>query len=298
MLTEKRVREAKASGKAWTMWDEQVQGLGLQVTQAGKKNYVLRYRVAGRKKQVILARASEISVRNVRLLAGAELVRIRAGESDPLDRQRAAAEAPTVAEGLTRYFTDYAPRRVERGRMSPRTVSEYRKVSNRYVAPKLGARKVAQVNRRHVEVMVESLPRVQRNRVLAFTSVVFNLFETWEWRAQYTNPTRGVERALEEARDRVLSSVELAALAAALDQADDERPAAVAAIRVAALTGLRIGEVLGMRWEHVDFETGRLLLPSTKSGRRTHDLPGAAFAVLAASPESIHGSSRPGGRRR
>lgn len=59
-----------------------------------------------------------------------------------------------------------------------------------------------------------------------------------------------------EARDRTLTTTELAALAGALDDLDADSPAAVAAIRVAALTGLRIGEVLGMRWEHVDWQPG------------------------------------------
>ena len=33
----------------------------------------------------------------------------------------------------------------------------------------------------------------------ALVSRLFNFFETWEWRAQHTNPVRGVERAREEA---------------------------------------------------------------------------------------------------
>ena len=44
-----------------------------------------------------------------------------------------------------------------------------------------------------------------------------------------------------EARDRTLTPTELAALAGALDDLDADSPAAVAAIRVAALTGLGIG---------------------------------------------------------
>ena len=41
-----------------------------------------------------------------------------------------------------------------------------------------------------------------------------------------------------EARDRVFDSGEQAALSAALDRLDEKHPASVAAIRVAALTGL------------------------------------------------------------
>ena len=36
--------------------------------------------------------------------------------------------------------------------------------------------------------------------------------------------------------------------------------------------------------ENVDFETGRLTMPETKTGRRVHDLPAPALAVLASLP--------------
>ena len=64
--------------------------------------------------------------------------------------------------------------------------------------------------------MVGPLPRTQRNRVLAFTSRLFNEFERWDWRPQHSNPCYGIEKAREEARDRVLAASELAALAEAL----------------------------------------------------------------------------------
>ena len=42
MLTERIARDAKSKGKARTIWDGEVKGLGLQITQGGKKNYVIR----------------------------------------------------------------------------------------------------------------------------------------------------------------------------------------------------------------------------------------------------------------
>ena len=116
--------------------------------------------------------------------------------------------------------------------------------------------------------------------MLAFVSHLFNLCERWEWRAQHTNPARGIERAPEVPRDRVLHFDELSALSAALDTLSERSPAAVAAIRVAALTGLRISEVCSIRWEHVDFESGRVTLPGTKTGRRVHHLPDAGLDVI------------------
>ena len=284
MLTERRIRDAKPESKTRILWDGNVKGLGVRVTPAGAKSYVLSYRSANRKRLATLARCAEISLRGARERAGEELSRIRAGETDPLERRREAIEAPTVTDGLRRYFDEYVPERIAIGRMSERTVVDYRLQAGRYIEPALGTRKVGDVTRRHVELMVDSLPRVQRNRVLALTSIVFNLFELWEWRPGYSNPTRGIERSREEARDRVLSPSELAALSSALTETAAQHPAAVSALRFAAVTGLRIGEILAIEWDHVDFEAGRLALPKTKTGRRVHDLPAPALAILTALP--------------
>ena len=288
MLTEKVIRDTKADGKTRTIWDAQVPGLGLQVTRGGTKNFVVRYKVAGRKRQAILCRVGGVPLRDIRKRAADELMRIRAGETDPLQREHDAREAPTVGDGLDRFFGSYVGDRIATGRMSERTVREYRLQATRYVRPALGTRKAAEVTRRDVEAMLDRLrdAPVQRNRVRAFVSRLFNLMETWEWRPQHTNPARGIDRAREEARDRILTPTEIGALSDALAAADDVHPASVAAIRFAAVTGLRIGEVLAIEWQNVDAETGRLLLPRTKTGRRWHDLPAAALAILADLPRT------------
>ena len=86
---------------------------------------------------------------------------------------------------------------------------------------------------------------------------------------------------------------EMAALAKALKAFETKRPASVAVIRTLMLTGLRVSEVLGMKWQHVNFGNGadgadggrgRLLLPKTKTGRRQTDLPEAALTLLSEIP--------------
>jgi integrase len=52
------------------------------------------------------------------------------------------------------------------------------------------------------------------------------------------------------------------------------------------LTGCRLSEIQKLRWEHVDLQAGELNLPDTKTGRRWHDLPTAAQAILATLPRS------------
>ncbi len=282
-LTERRIRDAKPGPKAAILWDETVKGFGVRITPAGAKSYIINYHVGGhRYRRATLARCSEIPLREARERAGRELAAVRDGEADPSQRRREAREAPTMATLLDQFFTVEAPARIERGRMKASTVEVYRWQSDKHILPAIGKVRVADVTRADIEKMVAPLTGpATRNRVLALTSRVFTLAEKWELRAPGSNPTRHVERAREQARDRVLSTEELAALSAALRDAAERSPANVAAIRFAAVTGLRIGEVLAVRWEHVDFESGRLLLPETKTGRRWHDLSSAALAILA-----------------
>ena len=286
MLTERIIRDAKPESKARILWDATVKGLGVKVFPSGAMAYVLSYRTGGRKRLATIARTSEIGLKAARERAGRELAGIRDGDSDPLERRRDARNAPTVNDALARFFDEYAPDRIATGRLAPRTVAKYRNQADAYLRPALGNRRVADVTRFHVEAIAKQLTHTPtlRNRVLAFTSRLFNLIEIWEWRPQHTNPVRGVDRAREEARDRILAPREIAALSEALAEAAGRYPAAVAAIRFTAVTGLRIGEVLAIQWEHVTFETRRLLLPETKTGRRYHDLPTAALAILAELP--------------
>ena len=286
MLTERIVREAKPGPKPIILWDQTVAGFGCKVYPGGRKSYVLSYRVGGKKRLATLARCSELSLKAARGRAGAELVRIRDGEADPLERRREAREAPAVNELLDRFFGEYVPDRIAAGRMTRTTATKYRNQADKYLRPALGKRRVAEVTRLHVEKMAKQLARTPtlRNRVLAFASRVFTLAEHWEWRPQRTNPVRGVDRAKEQARDRVLEPSELAALARALDDLEAEHPFPVAAIRVAALTGLRISECLSMAWEHVSFETGRAVLPTTKTGRRVVPLASPVLDLLSRLP--------------
>lgn len=290
-LTERAIRDAKPTGKAYVIWDSKVEGLGLQVTPRGVKNFVVRYRTAGRRRQAILARAGGLTLAAVRARAADELLKVRVDGADLLQRQQDAVTAPTVADLVERFLTETAPARIEARRMTASTLIGYRNQCRRYILPKLGKLKVAAVTRRDIERFAERMASTptMRNRTLALLSRLFTLAEHWEWRSQRTNPARGVDRAREDARDRTLSAADFAALADALEALDAEQPAAVAAIRVTAMSGLRISEVLSLAWQHVDLETGRAVLTQSKTGRRVVPLAAPVVAIMSMQPR-IHGN--------
>ena len=61
-------------------------------------------------------------------------------------------------------------------------------------------------------------------------------------------------------------------------------PFAVAAIRLLALTGARLREILDAQWPQVDLGRGVLSLPDSKTGKKLIYLSAAASAILAALP--------------
>ena len=196
MLTEKVIRDAKPRAQTFILWDGKVKGLGLRIARGGTKAFVLNYQAGSRVRRATLARASEISLKDVRALAGRELVAIRNDDHDPLARRATAANAATVDEAVKRFFDEFVPMRMKCGRMSVRTAADYRSQSTR-IEKAIGKSRVCDVTRGDIERMVKPLKPVARNRLLALTSRLFNLFEYWEFRPQHTNPARGIERARE-----------------------------------------------------------------------------------------------------
>ena len=255
-LTERRIRDARPGKKTIILRDREVVGLAVRIAPGGTKSYVLDYRAAGRRHLATLARCSEIALRDARTMAGRELVAIRTGGADPLRRRQEAREAPTVNAGLDRFFNEFVPRRIAEGRMAERTRYDYGKQADRTIRPALGTMKIAEVTRAE--------------------------FERWEWRAQGTNPARLIEKAREWPRDRVLAPSEIGALGAALDTIAN--PFTAAALRFLMLTGWRNGEALAMRWQDLNFETGEIVLMSTKTGRDRRTISEAALEIVAGLP--------------
>lgn len=275
-LTAKKVRDAKGGDKTRIEWDDTVKGLGLRVTAKGVKAFILDYRAHGTKRRMTLGRIKELDLDSARDKAVIILQMVRDGR-DPLQEFQDLKNLPTVAEALVKFDTDHMKRKAALGKMSENTIRTYRGQIKRVIKPALGKKRVKDVTKKDVEKMVAKLKPVMRNRILALSSSFFRRCEDWELRPQNTNPARGIDKATEEARDRTLSPDELSRLSDALNSVNEW---CALAIRLAALTGLRIGEVRTIRWDNVDLESGAIVLPKTKTGRRIHTLPYSAVELL------------------
>jgi integrase len=273
-----------ADGAEAVLWDSELKGFGVRVQRGGAKSYVLHYRIGtGRgatlRKLTIGRHGSPWTPETARKEAKTLLGMIEEG-ADPAADKMARREAPTIAELAERFLAEHAE-----AKRKGSTAAEYRRLLDKIILPALGKRKVADVTRADMTKLHHANRAIpyQSNRVLAVLSKMFNLAERWGLRPDGSNPCRHVERVAEKKRERMLSPAELARLGDAL-VAYDGSPYAVAAVKLLVFTGARLGEVLGLRWEWIDFERGEARLPDSKTGAKTLHLPPPALTVLSALP--------------
>ena len=148
-----------------------------------------------------------------------------------------------------------------------------------YAVPTLGNRKADAVTRTeiaHLHDQLKDKPH-QANRLLAVIGSLFTFAEQPGLVPESCNPSKKIEKFLEERRERFLTPEELEGLGAALREGEtvgiawredgngsksrhlareeNQRtllsPDTPAALRLLIFTGARLREILHLRWEHV-----------------------------------------------
>ena len=259
-------------------WDCDLPGFGVRVYPSGAKVYVVQSRAFGRSKRITVGRHGALSADQARKEAARIIACIKAGDS-PASAEPAAD--PTVAALAERYQREYVAMHCK-----PATVSHYGRMLSKHIVPALGELLVGEVDRKHIMAFqygLRDMPTVS-NRGVDILVKMFNLAESWGWRPSGRNPCRFVRRyKVEKHYERFLTPEELYRLGRALDAAPAERLVsthAAAAIRLLVLTGCRRNEILGLRWEDLDFEAGEMRLEDSKTGARVVPLPPPAAKVL------------------
>lgn len=281
-LTTRMVHQLPADGDVF-VWDTQVPGFGVRA-RAGQKSYVLQYRVMGgrgaRQRRVTLGRVGTMSLDDARVLAQEYLRGVRYGQ-DPAGDRQSMRQAPTVADLAERYLREHAD-----VKKKPRSAKMDHVNMRLHVLPALGPVRVGSLTRADVARLhfrMRGTPGAA-NRVLSLLSKMCALAEQWGLREPGSNPVKGIQRYPEGKRERHLAPAELERLGDVLRQVELERtesPSSVALVRLLLLTGARLGEVLGLRWDRIDWQGGSVRLADSKTGPKTLYLSDAAVVVLA-----------------
>jgi integrase len=281
----KRVVESVKPGKAdLVFWDRQISGFGCKVTPRGKRTYLFYYRTLdGQQRRPALGVHGRITCDLARTKAQQWLARVALGE-DPSEDLREARAKPTVREFSERYLDEHA-----RPKKKPSSVKSDISNLNNHVLPALGKKRLDLVTR--IDIQRLHAKMVGRpgaaNHVMGLLGKMFNLAEKWGLRPDGTNPCRHIEKYPGRKMERYLSTEEFGRLARILNQAEMDGSifiGAIRAIRLLIFTGCRLGEILSLKWDYIDFENKRINLPDSKTGRKTIYLSGPAIEVLNSVP--------------
>lgn len=280
----KRVVDATDPGqKDVYVWDSALKGFGLKVTPAGRKVYIVQYRLGGRNgrtRRVTMGVHGALTTEEARMLAKKTLGQVSSG-TDP------AAEKDKVRGGRTmNMLMDKFNDEHVKIKLKPKSQEDYQRNIRVYIKPKLGHMLVHQVARQDIARLHHSLRETPyvANRTVSVLSKFFNWCEKFGYREDGKNPCRHVDKFKEKKRQRFLSSEEQERLSNTLDLAMREKLVsdyAIYAIHLLSLTGARLGEILSLKWDYINWERSTFELPDSKTGAKTIYLNKPAKNILS-----------------
>lgn len=313
-LTKRVIDAANTPG---FIWDEELKGFGLRIT-AGRcddsgeaqpsKSYFVFYR-AGRGRNApqhritIGKHGSPWTPESARREAKKLLGSVAAG-NDPAKARKAEARAMTLAALCDLYLAEGTAHK------KPATLKADRGRIKNHIVPTLGKLRIDQITRTDAERMVRDVTagktaaqvpekrpvgklaqggRGTAAQALAVLGAVMSF--ACERGLRDDNPCARVKKPPTRHMERFLSEQEIARLGDALDAEAKAtgNPYPAAAIRLLLLTGCRRSEILGLRWEWIDFERAMIHLPDSKTGAKPVYLNAPALDVLTNLPRQ-HGN--------
>lgn len=278
-LTKRVVDQASANSKGTGLWDDELKGFGLRVWPSGRKVYIVKCRIKGRQRFITIGPHGPVTAEQARVRAF-EILSEAKGGRDPAKELDQARKAPTMKGLGERFLKEHVAVRCK-----PSTQAEYKRSVELFINPKIGTRKVTDIERQDITELHHGLSHIpyQANRTLGVLSKMFGLAEAWGIRPDGSNPCLHVKKYVEQKRARFLSPEEFAALGKALrevEQDGSETQAAVNAVRLLMLTGCRLGEIMTLKWDYVDLKARELRLPDSKTGAKIVHFGKTAADVL------------------
>ncbi|WP_106726308.1 tyrosine-type recombinase/integrase [Pseudaminobacter soli (ex Li et al. 2025)] len=283
-------------GKRLELRDDVESGLIFRVTEKGVRTWSVRYRnAAGEQRRKSLGLFPAVGLAKARDEARKAKGSVASG-SDPVATEKAARAEERrkrlhTLSGLADVYFDAAAKGTHRGGPTAKpkragTISEERRVFDKLVKPKFGDSAVANITRTEIRDFCAKQTKKAKSNGRHCRNIIRQLmsFAVREGVIDH-NPALDIAVAMPTARRRVLADEELLAFWNACAQPDDIDDLTLSklmgtALRMAAVTLQRGGEVVGMRWEEIDRAAKTWLIPAERmKGKRAHLVPLSDLAL-------------------
>lgn len=306
-LTKTIIDNVEKREKPYFLWCSDLAGFGARVFPSGRISfYADYYNQDGQRTRMSLGSYGKLTVDDARKMAKITLGDVLKGEDPHLER-KTRRKSLTVDQLCDHYF-EAADKGLLIGRggkpKKKASIDTDRSMTSAHVRPLLGKRLVIDLKPTDIVKFIrdvtagktakeKTLSGKLRGRVRvsggggSATRAVASFGAILSYAVSEgvipTNPTHGVKRPAIGKRERRLSPDEYKVFGKELSAAEHDETKAwqgSAMLRLAALTGCRIGEIENLRWTEVDLSLGILRLDDTKTGKSVRPLAKAAKAVL------------------
>lgn len=254
--------------------------------QKQAKTYFVRKYANGRRHFVSIGEhaVAGLTERKARDKAQEIIISIRQGDNPTAERTR-IKNMPTLSEYAEQFFQEHGKK------LKPSTLRDYKSIFRTHVSSsKLAKLKLYELKKSDLANLHTRMHGKKRtaNKVLQIISSIYREAEQAGIIEYNFNPTKGIKHYKIEARQRFLSQDELTRIGKALSESENdgsENLYAITAIRLLIYTGARLNEILTLRWDWVDLESGYLHLPDSKTGRKVIHLSPPALDLLSNLPK-------------
>tara|TARA_R110000868_G_scaffold73459_3_gene213014 strand:- start:1956 stop:3293 length:1338 start_codon:yes stop_codon:yes gene_type:complete len=295
-LTAKQIIHAAPKQKEYRLADGN--GLFLRVRPSGAKSWLYCFRLPGNRslRQMTLGAYEDVSLKEARSLLP-ELKKQVAQGVDPRLSRAASITKNTQAITMQELFDTWIEFVKLTKEITHKWMKQHERRWSRHLKNHLGKILAKDITRAHIATVLDGMARKgikeETRKSLSTLNLMLDYGLTRHLIEQ--NPARLLKpkdfaASANRPRDRVLTLAELRKLWKALDMAIKPRdgiakssilsPITANAIKLLILTGARRGEMTAMRWDELDFDNGKWILPSTRTkNRQKHTIYLSALAL-------------------
>ena len=262
-----------------------VAGLGLNVTQTGSRSWILRYQVAGVRKDMGLGGYPDITLAQAKDLARNARIKLAQG-IDPITENRAARRkmladlvaAITFKEAAKQYIDSQ-----EATWENDKHVQQWRNTIDTYASPKIGQLPVRDVCLSDVLGIIEPIWRTKTETASRLRGRIEAILD-WSIAKGYrtdSNPARwkGLLDKILPAPGKIAKvdhhrALPYADLPSFMKLLEQQSGLGAIALRFTILTASRSGEVRGATWDEFDLEQGIWTIPADRmKAKKEHRVP-------------------------
>jgi integrase len=283
MLTDIKLRNLKPCAKLYRKAD--TAGLCIEVRPTGSKLWRYRYRFDGKASMLSLGEYPAVSLAKARELRAAARKRLDAGEN-PVIARRTEKHAKLTAARNT--FESIAIEWIEKqeGQWTLHHALDVQRSLVKEAFPAIGGRPISEIEPPEILSCLKAIEQrgalEVAHRTAQRIAAVFR-YAVLTGRAKY-NPAADLRGAIATRKVKHMTALPRDEVPAFLDKLEnyDGQPETALALRLLVLTFVRTGELIGARWEEIEFDKAEWRIPAERMKmREAHVVPLSTQSIEA-----------------